>query len=152
MEFNLAVCKDNSFKISAAKKIKEQLDAVGIQVSVTEYEEKDFLNAVKSGKYDMYIGECKLTNALDLSVFFTEGSAVSYGIDAKCESAQKYTDYKNGSVTLDDFLDTFTSEMPFITLLYRYGAASANSAMAVADNTIVTDYYYNAENWKSIND
>ena len=152
LEFNLAVCKENSFKVSAAKKIKEQLDAVGIQVSVKEYEEKDFLNAVKSGKYDMYIGECKLTNALDLSVFFTEGSAVSYGIDAKCESAQKYTDYKNGSVTLDDFLDTFTSEMPFIPLLYRYGAASANSAMAVADNTIVTDYYYNAENWKSIND
>lgn len=152
LEFNLIVCKDNSFKVSAAQKIKEQLDNVGIQVSITQYDEKDFLKAVKAGKYDMYIGECKLTNALDLSVFFTESSDVSYGIDTKCDSAQKYADYKNGNINLDEFLDTFTSEMPFIPLLYRYGAASANSAMAVADNTIVTDYYYNAENWKSIND
>lgn len=152
LQFTLAVNKDNSFKLSAAEKIKEQLEKLNIIVNIAKYNEADFIKAVSSGKYDMYIGECKLKNSLDLSEFFTSGSSVSYGIDTACAAGDFYKNYCSGTAKIDDVITSFNDEMPFIPLLYRSGSAISNSAMSVANDTIVTDYYNNAEKWKNIND
>lgn len=63
-----------------------------------------------------------------------------------------YTPYYLGQFELFKHVLCFVSYICFVPLLYRSGAATSNTAMAVADDTIVTDYYYNAEKWKTIND
>lgn len=152
LELNLIVCKDNQFKLSAAQKIKEQLAQVSILINIIQYSQDDYMSAVKNGRYDIYLGECKLTNDLDLSSFFTSGSAVSYGIDTQSESAKTYLQYINGSASIGEFLDLFSNEMPLIPLLYRCASLTSNAGMAVADSAVVSDYYHNADKWKAIND
>lgn len=152
LEFNLIVCKDNGFKLSAAQKIKEQLDKVSIQINIVQYSQEDYISAVKNGRYDIYLGECKLTDDLDLSSFFTSVGTVSYGIDTQSQSADMYREYSSGTASIGEFLDAFSEEMPLIPLLYRCGSATSNAGMAVADSAVVSDYYHNADKWKAIND
>ena len=151
LEFDLIVNKDNAFKLSTAQLIKEQLSKVSIYINIKLLSQDDFLKAVSTGKYDMYIGECKLTDSLDLSVFFDSSNTASNGIPDNTESENKYKDFKNGS-NLEDFVDTFNTEMPFIPLVYRCASVNSNSAMAVSNSSIVSDYYYNIDKWKNVND
>ncbi len=152
MEFDLAVSKDNAFKLSAAQIIKTQLSKVSIYVNIKLYSQEDFLKAVSSGKYDMYLGECKLTNNLDLSPFFDNGNSVSSGIPDNTECEKKYSQYLNGEIEITEFLNAFNQDMPFIPILYRCASVNSNSAMAVSNSSIVSDYYNNVDKWKSVND
>ncbi len=152
LEFRLAVCKNNKFKVSAAEKIKEQLKKVNIRIDVYRYEENDFFNVLSSGTYDLYLGESKMMTNLDLSGFFTSGDSLSTGIDTTSECAKAYSSYKNGETEIKSFIETFKEEYPVIPLLYRNGNIFSNSLMAVADSSIVTDYYYNIDKWKTVND
>lgn len=152
LEFNLIVNSDNAFKLSAAQKIKDQLKKVNIFINLRALPQKDFLKAVSTGNYDIYLGECKLTNDMNLSVFFDDRNSVSNGISVLCESKAVYTSYRNGEADFIEFIDKFNEELPFIPVLYRCGSVNSNSAMAVSDISIVSDYYNNIDKWKCVND
>lgn len=152
LEFDLAVNKDNPFKLSTAQLIKEQLAAVSIYINLNLLSQEDFLKAVSSGKYDMYLGECKLTDSLDLSVFFDTSNSASKGIPTDTKSKDIYYEFKNNEADVFEFINTFNSEMPFIPILYRCASINSNSAMAVSNNAIVSDYYNNIDKWKNVND
>ena len=151
LEFDLIVNKDNPFKLSTAQLIKEQLSMVSIYVNIRLLSQDDFLKAVSLGKYDMYLGECKLTHSLDLSVFFDSVNSASIGITDNTEAEKKYKEFKNGE-SATDFVNAFITEMPFIPLVYRCASVNSNSAMAVSDSSIVSDYYNNIDKWKNVND
>ncbi len=152
LEFSLAVCSDNEFKLIAAEKIKEQLGKANIRVNIFEYSEEDFFKVLSSNAYDMYIGECKLKNNLNLTRFFTVGSTLSYGINSYSDSAVAYLSYQNGNTDIGLFVNTFRDDLPFIPLLYRTGNIFSNQAIKTADEAIVTDFYYNADKWTNVND
>ncbi len=152
LEFRLAVCKNNAFKISAARKIKEQLAKANIRVELYEYYENDFFNVISLGSYDMYLGETKLSNNLDLTSFFTSGNSLSSGISSSSDTALAYTEYKTDCIDAEAFINTFKEDLPFIPLLYRNGNIYSNSLLAEPDNSIVTDKYHNIDNWKTEND
>lgn len=152
LSFRLAVCNNNSFKVSAAEKIKEQLAKANIRVDINKYSEDDFFDVLSSGNYDLYLGECKMKNNLDLTSFFTTGNNLSIGIDSNGSSAIAYTSYKNGETDIKAFVDSFCEDYPFIPVLYRSGNAFSNSSMGVGNTTIPTDYYNNIDKWKTVND
>ena len=152
MEFDLAVCKDNPFKLSAARIIKEQMKKISIHINIRSYTEEDFFKIISSGKYDMYIGECRLTNNFELTPFFNEGSSASYGIPKNTKTQSKYNQYIKNEIEISELLDSFNEEMPFIPILYRCASVNSNSGMAVSNFSIITDYYNNIDKWKTAND
>lgn len=152
LQFRMAVCKNNAFKVSAAKKIKEQLEKVNIRVELYEYAETDFFNVISSGAFDMYLGETKLSNNLDLTSFFTTGNSLSHGISSSSDTALAYTTYQTGGIDAQGFINTFKEDLPFIPLLYRNGNIYSNSLLAEPVSAIVTDKYHNIDNWKTEND
>ncbi len=152
LEFSLAVCNSSQFKRIAAKKIKEQLAKVNIRVNINEYNENDFFNVLSSSSYDMYIGECMMKNNLNFSRFFVAGASLSYGINSYSDSAVAYNAYQSGTSDIGLFVNTFKDDLPFIPLLYRTGNVFSNQAMGVADQSSVTDYFSNADQWTNIND
>ncbi len=152
LEFNLAVNKDNPFKLSAAYKIKDQLAEINILINLKLYTQEDFLKTVSNGKFDMYLGECKLNNSLDLNVFFESGNSVSCGISDDCNSRKAYSEFINNEADISTFLTEFNSELPFIPVLYRCASVNSNSGMAVSCSSTISDYYSNIDKWKSVND
>ena len=147
LEISLLVNKDNSFKLAIARNIQQALAEADIRVVLKEYSYAKYVSAVEAGAYDLYIGEARLSNSFDLSVFFTEGGVLGYGIDAECESAKDYHSYENGDKTMQEFLDTFADELPFIPLAYRKGLTVRSEKIKTKNTTIVSDYYFNIDEW-----
>ncbi|MBP9989487.1 MAG: hypothetical protein KBT46_08310, partial [Ruminococcus sp.] len=119
LELSLLVNKSNNFKVSMARSIQQALSKVEIKVNINELEYESYVEAVKEKNYDLYIGEAKLSNSFDLGRFFTEDGGLDFGIDTKSDTAKKYIDYRDGKITLQQFMDSFSDELPIIPIAFR---------------------------------
>lgn len=147
LQLRLLVNKDNSFKLATARNIQQTFATVGIDVILKEYSYNSYLSAVEEGAYELYIGEVRLSNSFNLNGFFTEDGEYAYGIDFESKSAVDYKSFLSGTKTMQEFLDTFTDELPFIPLMYRKGITVKSNRINTTSQTIVSDYLYNVNEW-----
>ena len=71
--------KDDSRRLKVAKDIAKMLTDCGVKVELLEYKTNNYIAAVKSRNYDLYLGQTKLSANMDLSPFFDTYGALSYG-------------------------------------------------------------------------
>ena len=112
----------NAFIRNAANEIAAALKPYNVNITVQLLSSGDLKKAVEAGLYDLYIAEIKLPANMNLEEFFTYGGKAAYGIDfsyLSCDEA--YFSYRSGEITIDDFLEAFSNDMPFIPLAYRNG-------------------------------
>lgn len=147
LELRLLVNKENSFKLALAKSIQKAFAEADIVVTIKEYSYDYYIEAIKNGSYDLYIGEVRLSESFDLNAFFGTNGGASFGIDHECKSAAVYNQLLSGDKTMQDFLDAFADDLPFIPIVYRKGVAIKNSRIKTATKTIVSDYLYNINEW-----
>lgn len=147
LELRLLVNKENSFKLSMARNIQQTLAEADIVVNIKEYSYNNYIQAIKSGSYDLYIGEVKLPESFSLNAFFNSNGGASFGIDNECKSAEAYKLLLQGEKTMQEFLDTFADDLPFIPVLYRRGVAIKKTKIKTSPKTIVSDYLYNINEW-----
>lgn len=146
---SILVNSSNSERLSCAKLIKQELEAVGFYVSL--YEEPDnekYRQYVESESFNLYIGETKLSPDMCLNSFFAADGATHYGIDIEnggCAAA--YGNYMSGNDKLGTFLLAFSDEMPYIPLLYRKGMVCFTKAMNGDVQSSYYDCFANIENW-----
>ncbi len=146
LSLELLVNKDNSFKSAAAGIIKQQLARVGVAINITELSHSELLSRLKSGKFELYIGEIKLPANMSLDFLLSSGGSASYGINSKGDAATAYFRYLEGEITMQEFADIFTSDVPFIPLCWRSGIAAYNRALSGVTPTAF-NAYYGIENW-----
>lgn len=77
VELKLLVNSENSFRIATANYIAEELDKLGITVTVTALPWEDFLTALAAGNFDLYLGQVKMTADFDPAVLLT--GSLNYG-------------------------------------------------------------------------
>jgi len=122
LDLTLLCNEGNAFIRNAANEIAAALKAYNVNITIRLLNSQDLKKAVEEGLYDLYIAEIKLPSNMDLTEFFTYGGNAAYGIDFSyltCDEA--YGQYRNGEITLDDFISVFNKDMPFIPLAYRNG-------------------------------
>jgi len=74
------IVSDTSAKrIDVAKKIGAAMEELGVYTDVVVYDEENFLWALNSGNYDMYIADIRLPTNFDLTCFFTYGATACFG-------------------------------------------------------------------------
>lgn len=147
LELSLAVNRGNNFRMAMARSIQQALSKAGIKVNINAMSFDEYISVIEYGGYDMYIGEARLSNSFDLSRFFNEDGSLSYGIGKECESAAKYNQLEEGTGTMQEFLDVFADELPFIPLAYRQAMTVRADKLKVNSKTTVNDYYYNVDEW-----
>ena len=150
LSLNLLVCEDNGFKTALATYVKDQLATVGISVTLVPLPYDDYLVALRRGRYDLYIGEVRLAENMDLSPLLTKNGAAVFGVDVKGEAAKSYEAFLAGEQTLSEFLFAFSADSPFIPLYWRRGLAAYNRALTNVHPTAF-DVYAGLENWKLTN-
>ena len=94
IELNFAVCADNAAKVQEARRIAEDLEAIGIGVNLRELTWKDYLAALRSGYIDfdqeepeivmdMYLAEVALTGDWNILTLFSgdweDDNTLNYG-------------------------------------------------------------------------
>ena len=146
LSLKIVVNKDNGFKSAAAQSIKEMLEKLKISVTVSALSEKDYRSAVASGKYDMYIGEVKLTENMSLSPLLKSGG-VAYGINTSGAASTAYSAFLAGSSDVNTFIDAFNADMPFVPLCYRSGLAIYTRTLKYGNANHINDVYADIDSW-----
>ena len=147
LQLKLVVNKDNSFKLSMARSIQQSLSKAGITITIDSLSYSDYLKAIKSEAYDLYLGETKLSNSFDLSAFFTKNGGLDYGIDTTCPSAKAYAQLESGKIQMQGFLDAFADDLPIIPIAYREGVTVKSTKIKTAVNTVAGDCFNNIDEW-----
>lgn len=146
----LAVNKNNAFKLETAKCIKSDLQLVGIEVNIVELNQKELKKAAKNGKYDMYIGEIKLSENMSLSPFFSENGAASYLINKDLNCISSYNNLVSGKIKIDEFVTAFDADTPFVPLCYRMGIVAVSNSLEDNTKPCAGDLYSNIYEWKFV--
>ncbi|MCC8022967.1 MAG: ABC transporter substrate-binding protein [Clostridiales bacterium] len=144
----LLVNSENAFRVAAADLVAKHLNAQGFQVQVSKASFSDYEKRLKSGDYDLYIGEIRLTDDMDLSPFFSSDGAARYGIDLDgSDCVAFYEAWRSGEGDLAAFSVQFQEEMPFVPLVYRSGMVGYTNRLSVKPASHYGDVFSNVEEW-----
>lgn len=147
LTLNLIVNKENPGKVTCARLIESQLEAIGIEVKLFELDYETYLERLQLSDYDLYIGEVKLTPNMDLSVFFNEKGTAGYGINRKSPVRGAYKDFIAGTVDISTFNKVFDEVKPFIPICYRDAAIYYSRSLKYEDTASENDIYSNIYSW-----
>lgn len=84
----ILVCEDDRFKVSIAEYLSRTLTRDALTVTVRALPWNDYLTALESGIFDLYLGEVRLTADWDISSLVRADGALNYGryADEQCET------------------------------------------------------------------
>ena len=122
LELRLLVYSGSSYKRYLAQLIADALDTAGIYVSVIECDSmENYRQKLSLLDFDMYIGEIKLYNNMDMSAFLQENGAANAGITVSDALVQTYAAWRAGEVPAAALEQALAAEMPWAPLLWRSG-------------------------------
>ncbi len=75
----LLVNSDDSMRMRLARKIVEMLTECGLNIVMVEKKNSDYLASIRTGRYDIYLGQTRLSPNMDLSEFFRTWGELSWG-------------------------------------------------------------------------
>ena len=79
MPIVLLVNSDDSLRLRVAKTIAQNLTDAGLAVTLSALSTNSYTAALRRGEYDLYLGQTKLSPNMDLTAFFSDSGALSYG-------------------------------------------------------------------------
>lgn len=79
INITLIVNSENPYRLEAARSVHATLSLKGFSVNLKELSYKEYVQALESGSFDMFLGEVKLTPDFDLSSVLGSGGEVNYG-------------------------------------------------------------------------
>lgn len=146
LELSLIYNADRPDRGKLAEQIRVQAEDAGVILTLEPLSEEEYLARLKKGKYDLYLGEIRLTADMSLRPLLAGGNA-SYGIVRSGAAAKAYAQYLKEEIKLAEFLTAFGEDMPYLPLCWRYGAAGFDRRLTSATPT-GSDPYYGIAQWQ----
>ncbi len=141
LELTLLVNGENAEKVATAELIKAQLKAAGIMIKINAVSSAQFYSSLRSGGFQLYLGEVKLLPNMDISSLVLNGGSAAYGMinptsytSEEGEEDQTYysaetayvsvvKSYLKGESPATAVASALLSSMPVIPLVYRNSIA-----------------------------
>lgn len=121
IDADLIVNEDNSFRVNCANKIAETLAECGMKISVKALPFEKYLDKIKSGQYDMFLGGMEFSADFDYTNMLTAYSQRQKTSDKMLEALNRISlavsseDIKNAYL---NFQYVFADEMPVAGLFF----------------------------------
>lgn len=148
LALTLLVNSDNSFKEKLGAAVAADLEAVGLQVTVTALPWEEYKKALNAGSFDFYLGETRLTGDIDLTGFFTAGSGLCYGGAPDKDIAEAFAKVRaGGGEAWQEFYALYAQKPPFVTLCFKTGAALTQWGQVSGLKPTQGNLFYRMENW-----
>ena len=147
LKLTFIASSEDGKKAELSKLIADKLRKEGIDVNLQIMENDDFLDALRDGDYDMFLGEVKLSADMNLSSFFSTSGKLSYGIDTESTISKAYFDFKAGKIDITTFTKVFEEQLPFIPLCYRKGVAYYSRELQYEGGISENDIFANIYSW-----
>lgn len=153
LRYTLLVNTENRSRTAAAEMIASQLKEYGIKLTVIKVGFEDYKARLESGNFQLYLGEVKITENMDISPLVTEGGSVAFGIKytkpdvAEGEtqiatSADIINSYYNGTAEITDVVSVLQTEMPIIPICFPLGVLFSNDGIDIG-NASQSDIFLN---------
>lgn len=78
-EVTLVLCGEDQMRVRVGNAIALMLEEAGLQVTVNQVTAAKLDETLRWGKYDLYLGQTKLSANMDISAFFATNGALKYG-------------------------------------------------------------------------
>lgn len=128
-KFKLIYNSDNISRSSAASIICRTMIKNGIEIEPVGLEYKEYVKCLKSGDYDLYIGETRISQSMNISEMI-ENDNVFYGVSENSKFKTTFADFYSGNGDLGLAINAFNDELPFIPICYRYGLFICSNSLS----------------------
>lgn len=126
----LLVYTGNTYKRYAAGLIKEQMAAQGVDIQLVEVDDFEaYRQMIQTGEFDLYIGEVKLYNNMDITPFLPDG-ALSTGLAQTEGVMQSYAAFRADENAAGAFEQAFAADMPYVPLVWRNGTVISSRGVS----------------------
>ena len=146
VSLNLLCNSKNNMQSLAATNISKQLKSCGIKVTLIQTTAKDYANQVKNKNYEIYLAEIRLTKSFDYTsllntkVVYSSSKAKSNGF------LKVYKSYMSGKTEVEDMLENFSVQMPFVPLVFRVGTLNFSDRFNTELEGTMNNPYKNIDN------
>ena len=124
IDIKFIVNSESAIKVSAARKIAEDMTGLGLTVNLVELSWDDYARALNQGDFDMYYGEVRLTPDFNPREIIFKSGALNYGggTDSACEEA--VNQYLNANeegrkAACDTMCQYIIASAPIVTIAFE---------------------------------
>lgn len=150
LRINLVVDSSNKQRVKVAKLIEEQLEDIGIHVSLYEVSNKNYKDYLNKKNYDMIITGIYNGYSPDLSYFLGDGNIANYEneeIKTILNDLQSITDEEIIKQKYQRIIEIYEDEVPYICLYRNKGKVIYSMKLTGEFNPTNYTAYYHFEKW-----
>lgn len=153
LAFTLLVNSDNAAKTAMARRLAEQLQALGAEVTLRSLPWKDYLSALSRGEFDLYIGEVRMTGDFDPTELLS--GSLNYGGYAGWELLNALDGWRAASgeeraAAAEAFWTEFAGEMPVAALCFKQESLLVRWDTVRSISPIWGDPFHGMEYWEPV--
>ncbi|MGI6013723.1 MAG: ABC transporter substrate-binding protein [Oscillospiraceae bacterium] len=152
IDLNFIVCNSNSKKVYAARQIAENLNELGITVTLNELSWNDYLAALEEGNYDMYYGEIKLNPDFNLSSLLGVDGSSNYFHNDSSSYSSYISNYlsaaeEDRALQADLMYQYIADNAIIVPICFNFGEIIASAGVISDLSSTQYDAFHNIENW-----
>ncbi len=148
LKFSLMVFKDDEEKVKVAEKIKEDLENIGIKITINKVDTKTYEDNIKSGKFELALGVIETGNEFDIIELLGDKNYANYS------GKQLIDDLKElylSNIYLDkaflNLQNDYKMETPYIGLYYKTNTLLTNKSVKGNITPTWWNPYHNICSW-----
>ena len=133
----ILVNEENTARVQIAQLMAQSLNDLGMSASVNSLPFDQYQTAIERGKYDLYIGEMKLSPNMDLSNLLSDNA----------QAQEQFATMRSGGMTMQQYVDGFEENPPFIPICYRKGMMAYSRNIGGVEGSSYADPFHGIESW-----
>ena len=119
LSLTFVVNTDSSFKLAIAEYLTEQLIHMGMDVELKKLAWDDYLAALETGTFDLYLGEVALSADFDLSALLSVDGTLNFGGYQSAEMDTAQFILRRTGIGEALLLEQFLTDAPFAPLCFK---------------------------------
>ena len=143
----LLVNAGNPDREAAAAIVQDAFQGAGFRVTLEAVPFEEYTLRIAEGNYDLYLGELRITNNLDLASLIGPDPAVGPGCVRDEELLEIYRRAKAGEAELSALDSALRRVVPVIPLVYRRGIVAISPDFSANIVATEQDIFYNIGEW-----
>lgn len=150
IRLTLVVERSNEERVKVAELIEEQLEDIGISVSLNKVSDKNYQNYLSKKNYDMIITGIYNGYSPDLSYFLGDENIANYEneeIKTILNDLQTITDEETIQQKYQRIIEIYEEEVPYICLYRNKGKVIYSMKLTGEFNPTNYTAYYHLEKW-----
>jgi peptide/nickel transport system substrate-binding protein len=152
LSVNLLVNSEDQSRTAAAQIIKEGLEQLPIQTTVTSKDWNGYNSDLAAGNYDIYLGGYQIKENYDLRFLLhtSYGNQIGYAnpaLDALLDKMESGISQKERQETYKQIGDILANELPYYCLLYKTYGAIASPVLKGEIHPTFLNLYAGADQW-----